>query len=364
MLQQGDSGYVDGQIIAKEFLTGGSNAGSLQLHGDFYSGPMDCLEECPVTEMDFNMLQPGQYIHDELWDSHGVKITAIPEGTKGYAPGGAVRVFDTTDKDQCDPDLNTPHTDFGGDGVGCGGGIWEMNEVNHVCYYVLDDQGEKIPNPWPNNLSLGNVLIIQESDKDCQDDSSTGGTIVFDFKTPVEITLISLLDVDDGPVSTNPLITVYYDNGDPSTEYRAESTGNNGHWWKDIKEFGVIKMTVWFHSSGSIDDFVYYTCPTSRRQLSTSADKISLLVPAALADTTMQTADAINKEGCPCNCGGDSMCYKPSEWTYLPALDDDNTHQIGNPAYDEVENPSFEIAPGAETLECFGLAEGMLKLSF
>ena len=42
---KGEAGYVDGSIIAKS-LGGnpGRNAGSLQLHGDFFKGKLECIE--------------------------------------------------------------------------------------------------------------------------------------------------------------------------------------------------------------------------------------------------------------------------------------------------------------------------------
>jgi hypothetical protein len=36
----GEAGYVDGFVVAKTFETTGGSQGSLQLHGDTYSGPL------------------------------------------------------------------------------------------------------------------------------------------------------------------------------------------------------------------------------------------------------------------------------------------------------------------------------------
>ena len=46
----GDAGYVDGFVMAKQFETIGGNQGSLQLHGDTYTGQFQCgPEESPTT---------------------------------------------------------------------------------------------------------------------------------------------------------------------------------------------------------------------------------------------------------------------------------------------------------------------------
>ncbi|KAG7339592.1 PT repeat-containing protein [Nitzschia inconspicua] len=38
----GEAGYIDGTVISRTFSTCGSNPGQLQMHGKFYSGPIEC----------------------------------------------------------------------------------------------------------------------------------------------------------------------------------------------------------------------------------------------------------------------------------------------------------------------------------
>lgn len=84
---------------------------------------------CPVLVLNFNDLTPGDYIHDQLWLSHGVNITAIRKNSlAGFTPingvhvesGGGAMVFDTltptgkTGQSLCDPydgdtDLGSPN---------------------------------------------------------------------------------------------------------------------------------------------------------------------------------------------------------------------------------------------------------------
>lgn len=53
-------------------------------------------------------------------------------------------------------------------------------------------------NPHQNCQPIGNVLIIQESNKLCPDDTWAGGWLQFDFVKPTEVLFAKLLDVDEG----------------------------------------------------------------------------------------------------------------------------------------------------------------------
>ena len=79
---------------------------------------VSAADTCPFKELDFNCegFKGGDYIGD-LTQDYCVKITAIPAGSQGYAPGGKARLFNTQDPNQCDEDLGSPHVDFPG-GIG------------------------------------------------------------------------------------------------------------------------------------------------------------------------------------------------------------------------------------------------------
>ena len=47
----GEAGFIDGTVIAKSFKTAGSNAESLQMHGDFYTGPISCPGDVQVESI-------------------------------------------------------------------------------------------------------------------------------------------------------------------------------------------------------------------------------------------------------------------------------------------------------------------------
>ena len=46
----GETGHVDGFIVAKSFVTTGSEATSLRLHGDAYMGAWECPTDEPTSQ--------------------------------------------------------------------------------------------------------------------------------------------------------------------------------------------------------------------------------------------------------------------------------------------------------------------------
>ena len=47
---EGDAGFLDGFVVAKNFATTGSNMGNLQIHGDHYTGPIYCNTEVECVD--------------------------------------------------------------------------------------------------------------------------------------------------------------------------------------------------------------------------------------------------------------------------------------------------------------------------
>lgn len=129
----------------------------------------------------------GDYISTEWRDTLGLRIHTKPFGDKAYAPNYAgsslrmPRIFDTNnpavDKNNGDYDLGSPNENCGGGGTGIG-------------------SAGKPGQPGENCEPLGNVLIIQEGDKDTPDDDADGGVFIFLFDNPVELKSIGLLDMD------------------------------------------------------------------------------------------------------------------------------------------------------------------------
>jgi hypothetical protein len=135
---------------------------------------------CPIVNLDFSTLDPGEYITGQLADTYGVTIKARGTRNEGYTPGGAARVFDTNypidGQGNGDPDLGSPNGSCGGPGKGYGG---EMGSQYENC------------------IPLNNVLVVQDRDQAQWSDNCGGGYIEFRFTDKVFIKELALLDIDD-----------------------------------------------------------------------------------------------------------------------------------------------------------------------
>jgi hypothetical protein len=188
---------------------------------------------CPLKHLDFEGLSRGQYIHDELKESFGVVITATA-ARGGYIPGGAARVFNTSDTGG-KYDLGSPNESCGGPGKGIGG-----------------RQGSAYENCEP----LGNVLIIQESNTLTPEGNAGGGTINFDFVHPANVREIAILDIDD-----NEIVQVQVMKSDGSIEdILTESTGDNGVYRLRLAVDMATQVKVIFPSSGAVAYLNYEMC--------------------------------------------------------------------------------------------------------
>ena len=229
-------------------------------------------DECPLTTWDFEDLTAGQYIHDELWNTRGVKVTAKKSGNKGFTPlppnynshtsaGGGAMVFDTYrptgntdlgwnecsgndgDNDLGAPKSGCPNISGHKPGVGAGGAMYIDGELNR----------------YRNCDPLGNVLVIQESNKSCPDDNVSGGWIIFDFKHASTVQMAALLDVDEG---NTPDIDITYGDGTTAPTIHTEATGENGLLFQPILLDNVKQFKIRYYGSGSISEITYSNCPS------------------------------------------------------------------------------------------------------
>lgn len=117
--------------------------------------------KCTVIDFDKSgdgsVLTNDHYVRHEWLNKYEVAITATATPGSGYTPQGKARIFDTAnpgaDDATGDPDLGSPNINCPGGGVGIGAG-GEPGKTGENC------------------APLGNVLIIQESDKRWADDNN------------------------------------------------------------------------------------------------------------------------------------------------------------------------------------------------
>ena len=171
-----------------------------------------------------------------------------PIGVYGYNPGfpgsNAAMIFNSNAPTGGDFDLGTPHTDFGGPGVGAGGAAGST---------------------YQNNLALNNLLVVSE-DLDTTDpnDLRGMGILEFDFSAvgPVIVHSLTIVDIEgkEGP----PMVRFYDASGINFNTISLNTVGNNGVANINFGPVaGVSMMTVHFGGSGAIDNVCIETPQTN-----------------------------------------------------------------------------------------------------
>lgn len=176
-----------------------------------------------------NALAAGTPVTNQ-YANYGINIS-VNNGGNGPNAGA---IFDSSNPTGGDTDLGTPHSDFGGPGIGSGGAAGS---------------------PGQNDQALGNLLIIQERPQMCggvfcvPDDEVAGGSIQFSFDDPLTVETIVIVDADDGNPS-GAVVTIDANTGTYTLNF--PSHGDNSVMTLPIFEDGVLNMTISFNGSGAV----------------------------------------------------------------------------------------------------------------
>jgi hypothetical protein len=164
-----------------------------------------------------NPTVPGQNVSN-AYANLGITITT-------NNPAHPPTIFDsdnpTGNFGDIDDDLGTPNQDFGGPGVGPGG-----------------SQGS----PGENSQAQGHIVILQEDIGLLPDDNATGGVMGFNFANPVDISDISILDVDTTDQYNQ--VRCFDANGVKIGEFNAQLLGDNSFQTLVIGLTGVKRLEV------------------------------------------------------------------------------------------------------------------------
>jgi hypothetical protein len=191
-------------------------------------------EPCLPTiefEMDAasNTLATGQIIDDE-WAAWGVHVT-----TQDPVLYPAM-IFDSANPTGGDPDLGTPNVDFGGPGIGAGGGAGQ---------------------PGANMVPLGKILIVSEDgDQTDPDDKGDGGTLIFTFDYATHVHEVYILDIDEGSAG---VINAYsdVDGNNLITSAPMLDLGDNSFQIVTVNTDNVRRLEVVFPGSGGVPGIVF-----------------------------------------------------------------------------------------------------------
>eukprot|EP00538_Stauroneis_constricta_P012542 CAMPEP_0119545366 /NCGR_PEP_ID=MMETSP1352-20130426/126_1 /TAXON_ID=265584 /ORGANISM="Stauroneis constricta, Strain CCMP1120" /LENGTH=1333 /DNA_ID=CAMNT_0007589901 /DNA_START=428 /DNA_END=4425 /DNA_ORIENTATION=- len=238
--------------------------------------PENCgTYDCPERGLQdlLASLKAGDFLYNQYYDSWGIaakakgsndgksftpKLNSNGDWVDSFTNGGAARVFDTMqpyystnlagmfrqplcydvrfDNDRNgDPDLGSPNNQCPGGGPG------------------KSKSSDPILSGYEHCEAQGNVLVIQEYNNACPDDTGSGGYITVAFKDPVDITSVAMVDIDEDTVNK---IKFIYASGNPKTE-DTDETGDNGLWKKSFDEKNVKAIEVYYPGSGSLSGINY-----------------------------------------------------------------------------------------------------------
>ena len=192
--------------------------------------PLPCDE---ITVIDFDHLDTGEIV-DEQFAGFGVHISTVNGGS---GPDLGI-VFDSANPTGGDTDLGTPNEDFGGPGIGAGGGAGQ---------------------PGENDTALGKLLIIAEDAVDADgdgliddpDDEVGGGVITFDFDQPTDVLSVQIVDIDGNESGS---VVAYDGSNQVIASVDVALLGTNSVQRVVVNAVGALRLEVITSSTGAISE--------------------------------------------------------------------------------------------------------------
>lgn len=226
--------------------------------------------------IDFENLLEGQIVRT-LTASGGYGDITVFGDNPGCAANAAV-IYATTCPDGCsggDDDLGTPNETFGGPGIGAGG---------------------EAGSAYPNDVHLGNVLIVQQgcgtlNTDPVLDPSDHGGnsTIRLDFPTPVSITGFTALDVE----THESMVVEFLDaRGAVVSTVTPPATGDNGKVSVAANADDIRTMWISRRGSGAIDNIIFTPAASADLEIIKTVDN-----PAPDSGATVVFTITLTNEG-------------------------------------------------------------------
>ncbi|MDZ7846556.1 MAG: hypothetical protein U5L96_07190 [Owenweeksia sp.] len=212
--------------------------------------------------IDFDGLNEGE-IPNQLYTVAGSGPIGVNRVNPNNPLPNSAMVFNSAMPTGGDPDLGTPHSDFGGPGIGAGGAAGAPNE---------------------NNTPLGNLMIVSaDLDTTDPDDLNDEGELHFDFTAigPVTVHKMTIVDVEgkEGP----PTVRFYNAAGALFKTITLTTVGDNGVAQVNLGPVtGVSKMQLHFEGSGAVGDLCLETTAMPAARYNASVESVLFEVNGSL----------------------------------------------------------------------------------
>ncbi len=208
--------------------------------GNNFNPAIPYIRTCAPCYLDFDEDRNGQPVPPGSMVTSQFKFVNITtDNNRAGGPDMGI-IFDSSNPTGGDVDLGSPHADFGGPGIGPGGGSGQ---------------------PYPNTMAEGNILIIAEDLVDGNgdglvddpDDEAQGGSVTFTFDEKVYLNSVWFIDDETG--GTTMTVLDEFDN--VIRVIAVPVLGDNGAGEINIDENNVKKLVINVNGSGGISRIEY-----------------------------------------------------------------------------------------------------------
>lgn len=132
--------------------------------------------------------------------------------------------------------------------------------------------------PGENCVPQGNILIIQESNKETPDDNFAGGVLCFDFVSPLHVISIGLMDI---PQRRGDFIEVDVDGASAPIRVNFAGLGNNAVQTVPINVFDARRLCLYLLGEGAVTDLAICADRSNAPSLSTYPSVTPSIVPTS-----------------------------------------------------------------------------------
>ncbi len=266
-----------------------------------------------IDVIDFENKQTGEKV-SQVFSAGGLGPVLVEGSTPSLGAVNSAIIFDSSNPTGGDFDLGSPNVDFGGPGMGTGGGLGD---------------------PFPNTFALEKILILADNLDDFDNDgfidvpddaAESNQSVTFDFSAIGLVNIRSITVIDFEPSEGLETANFFGPGGVLLASQNLGNPGDNGVQVSNFSVVGVERLVIEINGSGGIDAIIFAPdCnangvpDTTDISSGTSADCNNNGIPdeCDIASGTSEDCDANGvPDECQPDCDGDGIpdaCDDPAD---------------------------------------------------